>query len=112
MRRQSLPAHFLSWIMNRYHSYLNNATQILEQYKGEEPFASFLKKYFLGQKKYGSTDRKQIAHLCYCYFRLGKLLLNIPIEERILISLFLCSNKPNEILQQLKPEWNKSVNKS
>ncbi len=98
--------------MNRYHSYLNNAKQILEQYKGEKPFASFLKKYFSEQKKYGSTDRKQIAHLCYCYFRLGKSLLNTPIEERILISLFLCSNKPNEILQQLKPEWNKSVNKS
>src|SRR5258706_8046757 len=98
--------------MNRYHSYLNNATQILEQYNGEEPFASFLKKYFSEQKKYGSTDRKQIAHSCYCYFRLGKSLLNIPIEERILFGLFLCSNEPNEILQQLKPEWNKSVNKS
>src|SRR6266513_5732875 len=98
--------------MSYYHSYLNNAAQILKQYNGKEPFALFLKKYFSVNKKFGSNDRKQISHLCYCYFRLGKSLLNISIEERILFSLFLCSSKPNEMLQQLKPEWNKNVNKS
>jgi 16S rRNA (cytosine967-C5)-methyltransferase len=90
--------------VSRYHSYLNSSRQIINQYKGEEPFASFLKKYFTQQKKCGSTDRKQIAHLCYCYFRLGKSLLKIPVEERILIGLFLCSAEPNEILAALKPD--------
>jgi 16S rRNA (cytosine967-C5)-methyltransferase len=89
------------------HSYLKSATQILNRYKGEEPFASFLKRYFGSNKKYGSKDRKQVSHLCYCYFRLGKALLDSTTEERILIGLFLCSNAPNEILEQLKPEWNK-----
>ncbi len=95
--------------MNRYHSYLNTSAQILSQYKGDEPLASFLKKYFGTNKKFGSTDRKQIAHLCYCYFRLGKSFLEIPIDERILIGLFFCSAALNKILEELKPEWNERV---
>jgi 16S rRNA (cytosine967-C5)-methyltransferase len=95
--------------VNHYYSYLNTSEEILLEYKGEEPLAYFLKFFFSHHKKYGSRDRKQIAHLCYCYFRLGKSLLQVPVEERILIGLFLCSTEPNEILQQLKPEWNKQV---
>ena len=33
----------------------------------------------------------------------------MPVKERILIGLFLCSHQPDEILQELKPEWNESV---
>ena len=95
--------------MGRFYSYLDSAVQILSAYKGEEPFASFLKKYFGRNKKYGSKDRKRIAHLCYCYFRLGKALLNIPVEERILTGLFLCSDSQNEMLEQLKPEWSEKI---
>src|SRR6476660_8525364 len=95
--------------MGRSYSYLNSAVQILSAYNGEEPFASYLKKYFGQNKKHGSRDRKQISHLCYCYFRLGKALLNMLIEERILIGVFLCSDRPNEILELLKAEWNKKI---
>jgi 16S rRNA (cytosine967-C5)-methyltransferase len=91
------------------YSYLESSVQILNEYKGEEPFASFLKKYFRQNKKYGSRDRKQVSHLCYCYFRLGKALLNLSIEERILIGLFLSSDRPNEIVEQLKPGLNEKV---
>ena len=35
--------------------------------------------------------------------------MNISFEEKILTALFLCSDKPNEILRALKPEWNESV---
>ena len=93
----------------RSYSYLNTAGQIFDHYDGKEPFASFLKKFFSQYKKYGSTDRKRIGHLCYCYFRLGKSLLQVPMEERILIGLFLCSTESNEILEQLRPEWNKEI---
>ena len=93
----------------RSYSYLNTAEQILDHYNGNEPFATFLKKFFSQHKKYGSTDRKRIGHLCYCYFRLGKSLLQVPMEERILIGLFLCSTESNEILEQLRPEWNKEI---
>jgi 16S rRNA (cytosine967-C5)-methyltransferase len=101
--------------VSRYHSYLNSSREILSLYNGEEPFASFVKKYFSGNKKYGSRDRKEIARLCYCYFRasphskgmISKSL--IPDELKLLKSLFLCSTEPNEILASLKPEWNDSV---
>jgi 16S rRNA (cytosine967-C5)-methyltransferase len=95
--------------MSRYHSYLKTATAVLLQYKGNEPFAASLKKFFSQQKKYGSTDRKQIGHLCYCFFRLGKSLSKIDMGERVLIALFLCSAEPNEILADLKPAWNDIV---
>lgn len=95
--------------MSRYHSYLNSASAILSGYKGAEPFTSFIKKYFSQYKKFGSKDRKQVSQLCYCYFRLGKAVPDVPVEEKILIALFLCSLQPNEVLQELKPEWNEKV---
>ena len=95
--------------MSRWHSYLNSAKEILSLYNGEEPFASFLKKYFSGHKKFGSTDRKQVSHLCYCYFRLGKALPNLPVEDRILTALFFCTTTSNQLLGQIRPEWNDNV---
>src|SRR5689334_10617317 len=95
--------------MSRFHSYINSAGKAIESYSGEEPFASFLKKFFSLHKKYGSKDRKQISHLCYCYFRIGKLKEELPVEDRVLIGLFLCSAESNELLQALKPEWNENV---
>jgi 16S rRNA (cytosine967-C5)-methyltransferase len=98
--------------MSRYHSYLNIARLILEEYKGKEPFSSFIKKYFSGQKKFGSRDRKQIAHLCYCYFRPGKSLQSLYTEDRIITGLFLCSATSNEVIDTIKPEWKERVSLS
>ncbi len=95
--------------MSRFHSYLNSVVSILSLYKGEEPFGPFIKKYFAANKKYGSTDRKIISHLCYCYFRTGKSMPGIPVEERILTGLFLQSNEPNTLLEELKPVWNQQT---
>ncbi len=90
----------------RYYSYLKSAKAIISNYKGAEPFAAFIRKYFATNKKFGSTDRKQISHLCYCYFRMGKMITQGDTESKILQALFLCSTTPNEILAALKPEWN------
>jgi 16S rRNA (cytosine967-C5)-methyltransferase len=90
-------------------SFVNSAVTVINDYTGDEPFASFIKKYFAKHKKHGSKDRKQISHLCYCYFRLGKALNDIPVAEGILIALFLCSSQSNEILQELRPEWNEKI---
>lgn len=91
--------------MSRYHSYINSTKELLSIYRGEEPLSSFLKKYFSSNKKFGSKDRKQIAQLCYCFFRMGKMVMNTSIEEKIVAGLFLCSDRSNEILAALKPEW-------
>lgn len=91
--------------MSRFHSYLNSAITLLQQYKGEEPFASFLKKHFAAHKKYGSKDRKQIAHCCYCYFRAAHVLGDRSMDEKILAALLLCSTTSDPVITALRPEW-------
>lgn len=98
--------------MSRYYSHINSAQKIIEAYTGAEPFASYLKKQFAANKKFGSKDRKQITQLCYSYFRLGKSLTDISIEEKLLAGLFLSSRASNELLLHLKPEWNDVVETS
>lgn len=95
--------------MSRYHSYLNSAVSILNSYKGQEPFAIFLKKFFSANKKFGSKDRKFISHLCYCFFRNGKAFSTFAVEEKVLIGLFLNSNVQNDLLAFHKSEWNAKV---
>ena len=90
----------------RIYSYLQSVQDILSLYKGDVPFASWLKAYFSAHKKFGSKDRKHIAHLCYCYFRLGGAFKNRPVEERIRLALFLCSESGNNLLAGINEEWN------
>ncbi len=95
----------------RYHSYLNSAKTIIDSYKGDVPFAAFLKKYFNAHKKYGGKDRKQIATLCYNFYRLGKAVPQLPVEEKVIVATFLCENKSSDFLQFHKPEWNEIIAK-
>ena len=103
-RRDAVLFRFLCRV-SRFHSYLNSSITILQLYKGEEPFAAFLKKYFAANKKYGSKDRKQIAHCCYCFFRAGHVLKELSMEEQVLSALFLCTQDSDPVLSALKPEW-------
>ena len=98
--------------MSRFYSYLNSASNIIDLYKGEMPFAVFLKQYFAKEKKFGSKDRKQISALCYNYFRVANALNVVEKEEQFLIASFLCESTPNPILAFLKPEFNDSVEQS
>ena len=93
----------------KFFAHLNTAVQILSKYQGQQPFGIFIKDFFRQDKKYGSRDRKSISHLCYCYFRLGKALPDMAVEERVVAGLFLCSAEPNDMLAQLKPEWNEQA---
>ena len=93
----------------RYYSYLNTASKIINTYKGDEPLSVYLKKFFSSDKRYGSKDRKLISHSCYCYFRLGKMATDLPADERILLGLFLCTDKPGEMLAALKQEWSEHI---
>ena len=95
----------------RYHSYSNSAKTIIDSYKGDVPFAVFLKKYFNSNKKYGGKDRKQIAALCYHFYRLGKAIPQLPVEEKIIVATFLCEQTSSNFLQFHKPEWNEIITK-
>jgi len=89
----------------RSHSHLNTAQKIIRSYDGSIPFAAWLKHFFRSDKKYGSKDRKEISHACYCFYRLGKSFPDLNFEEKILIALFLCSNQSNKIIEEMKPGW-------
>jgi 16S rRNA (cytosine967-C5)-methyltransferase len=93
----------------RYHSYLNTAKKIIETFTGAAPLSAYLKKFFAADKKYGSKDRKQIAALCYNYYRLGKALRDIPVEEKIILSTFLCERSSNDFLEFHKADWNSKI---
>lgn len=90
-------------------AYLNTAEEILKIYTGEEPFHYFIKKYFSNHKKFGSRDRKYITHLCYCFFRLGGSLQNIPVSEKLLPALYLCSPSKNSLLEKINVGWNEEA---
>lgn len=89
----------------RSHSYLNTAQKLIESYDGSIPFAAWIKAFFKADKKYGSRDRKEITHACFCFYRLGSGFSELTTEERILTGLFLCSAQPNKIIEELKPQW-------
>lgn len=95
---------------NYFHRYLNYAIALLENYKAGEPFHLYLKKYFSLNKKHGSKDRRQIASLCYNYFRLGLgVSSTIAVPEKLLLATFLLERNTSALLEQLKPEWNKTI---
>ena len=93
----------------RYQSYLNTAKEIISNYDGTGPLSFFLKKKFASDKKFGSSDRKQITTICYYYYRLGRALQNMSVEERIMAGLFLCEKFPSELLKNIQPVWNELV---
>jgi 16S rRNA (cytosine967-C5)-methyltransferase len=99
-------------MQNRFQSYLLTAEKLLHLYKGEMPFAAFLKNYFSQNKKHGSTDRKQISHLCYCFYRLGKSFAHNTFSEKMKIAIFLCNQQPSAYLFLFNEDWNNNWSES
>ncbi len=99
--------------MSRYHSYLSTATKLIETYERGLPFAPHLKKFFAGDKKYGSRDRRMISALCYNYFRVA-LALNkqLSINEKIIAALFIFEKESNECLKALDSDLNDKITMS
>ena len=95
--------------MKAFESYLKNAIFLIQSHDRKIPLAEWLKKYFSRYRKFGSTDRKYIAELCYSYYRLGGLFKDISLEEKICRGVFLCNVIPNAFLQWFKPEWNAKI---
>jgi 16S rRNA (cytosine967-C5)-methyltransferase len=101
---------FNNHIMSKHHSHLNSAATVLTSYDGDTVFAPILKRFFAEHKKYGSKDRRQIGHLCYCYFRAIKVVSKeLPLTEKILISYLLCTTESTPFLEVLKPEWSSYI---
>jgi 16S rRNA (cytosine967-C5)-methyltransferase len=95
--------------VKHFHSYLDSAKRIIEEYSPKEPFAIHLKKFFKINKKYGSRDRKAISQLCYSYFRTGKSMQNASPEEIFLTGYFLTTSNGADMIRSLKPAWQDHV---
>ncbi len=96
--------------MSRYHSYLSTASKLIETYERGLPFAPHLKKFFAGDKKYGSRDRRMISALCYNYFRVS-LALNkqLSISEKIIAAFFIFEKESTECLKVLNSDLNDKI---
>ena len=90
--------------------HLAYALNLIDGYHGQEPFHTYLKKYFSLHKKHGAKDRRVITSLCYHYFRLGHgASQDLPAEEKILMGTFLCEKEPSMVLATSKPDWNDGI---
>ena len=86
---------------NQLRTFLN----LLKEYPAETPLYKFLPGYFRLHKKMGASDRRLATRLIYSYFRLGKALVNHPVEDRLFIAEFLCNSQENSFLSFYRPQW-------
>lgn len=95
--------------MSRFHAYKDEAIRMIQDYRCEEPFSSYLKKQFARDRRKGSRDRKMIADLCYRYYRTCFLFEGKSSEEKLVYSLFLTTQKQNDFFGLLSPELNERI---
>ncbi len=88
---------------------LTTIQNILSQYHQEEPLHRFLATYYRQNKQMGSRDRRTASRLVYNYFRLGNILSNLSIEERLTIAEFLCNSLPNSFLAHFNPAFDSKI---
>src|SRR6201989_3630743 len=84
---------------------LKTFQRILDEYPAETPLSKFLPGFYRQNKQMGSTDRRVAGRLIYNYFRLGRALPGLSVEERLNVAEFLCNTQVNSFLQHFKPEW-------
>src|ERR1700744_1542877 len=89
---------------------LRTFQRILDEYPAETPLGKFLPGFYRQNKQMGSSDRRVASRLIYNYFRLGKALPNLPVDERLNVAEFLCNTQVNSFLQHFKPEWAACMN--
>jgi 16S rRNA (cytosine967-C5)-methyltransferase len=93
----------------KFDNQLRYAVQMVGSYQGEIPLHSWLKQFFKEHPQMGSKDRKQLAEMVYCFYRMGHGLRDLSMEERILAALFLCNQRSVDSLQYLRPGWNEKI---
>jgi 16S rRNA (cytosine967-C5)-methyltransferase len=90
----------------KFDNQLRYGSTIIASYQGEIPLHAWLKNFFREHKQMGSKDRKLLSNMVYGFYRLGHAIKDLPVEERILIGLFLCNDSPHELLQYFRSDWN------
>ncbi|HTR29141.1 MAG TPA: hypothetical protein VMH27_07720 [Puia sp.] len=90
----------------RFDNQLRHATRIIETYSGDQPLHMWLKEFFRANRQMGSRDRKELSALVYGFYRLGHSLRGLPVPDRLLAGLYLCTDQPSDLLRHFRPDWN------
>ena len=93
----------------KFDNQLRHATRIIETFSGDQPLHLWLKEFFRANKQMGSRDRRDLSALVYGFYRLGHSLRDLSAPDRLLAGLFICIDKPNELLQHFHPGWNDKI---
>lgn len=91
---------------------LRYAANIISAYQGETPLHIWLKDFFRQHKQMGSRDRKTVSNLVYGFYRLGHSVRGLPVNDRILLGVFLVQVQPSDLLQYFRPIWNENATRS
>jgi 16S rRNA (cytosine967-C5)-methyltransferase len=89
----------------RFDNQLRHATRIIETFQGDQPLHVWLKEFFRANKQMGARDRRQLSNLVYSFYRLGHSLRDLPVPERLLTGLYICTDQPSELLRHFRPDW-------
>ncbi len=90
--------------MKAFHQ-LATVQNILLAYKEDQPLHRFLVQFYKKNKQMGSKDRKISSRLIYNYYRLGKALEALQLQDRLLVAEFLCNQESSSYVEYYKPEW-------
>jgi len=83
--------------------------KILKEYDGSQPLHRFLVGYFKANKQMGSSDRRWASRYLYSFFRIGKALPGLTIQERLAVGDFLCNTSSSLVLQSMHQDWAEQV---
>jgi 16S rRNA (cytosine967-C5)-methyltransferase len=82
--------------------------KIVTAFRHSMPLHRFLSSYYTQHKEMGSRDRKQFSSLLFNFYRLGKALPDLRIEERIAIGNYLCESTSYPLLEHLISKFSKA----
>ena len=75
----------------REHNQLRMLLSVLQQYDHAMPLSRFMGQFYKQNKQMGSRDRRMLSGSLYNYFRLGNVLKDLGVKEKLGISAYLCS---------------------
>lgn len=90
----------------REEAQLRNALQMLALYKGQQPLTVFLKNHFREHPNMGSRDRRLYTAAIYAYYRLGRALPELDVEQRIAVGAYLSGEHNQPLFQFLYSRYN------
>lgn len=82
---------------HRFERRIKAAYRVLSGYSLKMPLHLYLRQMFRNHREMGARDRRETAKLIYFFFRLGKALEQLSVEERMAVGCFFCQHLADEL---------------